>query len=710
MNDRHTHPGAAGRSSPPSDSSAVGSESAYLHESLSASLPPTPVSPVNATLAPQTEVVTRHGPLETQPRHPGDFIRRLLENDEVELPPFDCQPLTHPPRSPADHHALAAALGCPDLFLIAGRSPALLVDLAIESAQPGKRIALLTSSTRSANDLVQAIAAHGSVEAIRCLTDTETVDQLPPEIRAQTIAGRNAARQEAESKRIREELAEITERRRATAEALSLAERLLAEPVSDDLTPFTVGTVDELLVQLQQEELSDPGSEFAERVRRLREQHSDTIRSLDRDIEVVGIDLENRSKALAAVRSDQSLTAAGNHGLIGFIKGIFGKPSSVAVAEPECRVQELELSVKSLTDDHARLMAERSQLIEQHSGEIEAIFREAATQRQSQAIRRRDELESRRLTEQRLCDLSAVLGSPCPKTLHGSELAGLASRFSSSIPALDTELAVLHQRLDTVLETDADSGAEMESVIFIGPYAAHGEMSASLRSPPRLFDHLILADAHEPTENELFAAVNLARRWVLVGDPAPAARRSGPAARPGTFSRLWQHLTRRTWAREGHRWLFRLIEVSYRDSLRTEPLTDRPSIELRFAESADGEVTLAGVVFPPRCSAAEAKTFLAQELDDVRLQGFGPLEWAETPAQIIAHWPAAAAQAGPSGLAELAHGIRESVLEAGSDVITQKVTFDRSAGWTRERAEAWIAEHSAAARSLRTAIASLPSR
>ena len=101
-------------------------------------------------------------------------------------------------------------------------------------------------------------------------------------------------------------------------------------------------------------------------------------------------------------------------------------------------------------------------------------------------------------------------------------------------------------------------------------------------------------------------------------------------------------------------------------------------------------MTLAAVMFPLAASAAEAKSFLAGELDEIRLSPCGPVVWDETPTFVTARWPASADPVHDPVSADLLPGVAEQVLDVGTDVLTAAVRFDRSAGWDRSAAEEWV--------------------
>jgi len=241
------------------------------------------------------------------------------------------------------------------------------------------------------------------------------------------------------------------------------------------------------------------------------------------------------------------------------------------------------------------------------------------------------------------------------------------------------------------------------------------------------FDLLILDDATFVTESEFLQAARRASRWVLIGQPtmdgeqlpAPAkpasskTSRSGAPGMPGLaglrcgfFQRLWHHLHADpsrlpyAWVQEGERICCRLRTVApdQRRWVESERVADFPEIELRILALPRLKPALAEVVFPAAMSIHEAKEYLYRELQEFPVQTPGRcLKWHEEPERLLlrlARAPGADAQP-----VLLEQGVREWVgcaqAEAGGDRPaavwhTCRIEFERSAGWDRVRAEAWI--------------------
>jgi hypothetical protein len=279
---------------------------------------------------------------------------------------------------------------------------------------------------------------------------------------------------------------------------------------------------------------------------------------------------------------------------------------------------------------------------------------------------------------------------------------------------MDQAAEQLSERLPAYVNLVAATTTALPADKRFGDQAVNGDYG------PILFDLLILEEADQITESELLNAVRRARRWVLVGEPViedrSAASGSGRGvsavvrspvlalARSGPFQRLWHHLhcdprlVPYVWVREDNRLCCRLrpISAEQRQWIESEVVADFPDIELRIMTVPRGQPELVEVVFPPSLSIPQAKQFIFREVEELAVSPSGhSLRWTENNESVVL------------GLANprLSHdisvnlepGIRESlglVRDIGGAVSevwrTCCLEFDRSAGWHRQRAEAWV--------------------
>jgi hypothetical protein len=287
----------------------------------------------------------------------------------------------------------------------------------------------------------------------------------------------------------------------------------------------------------------------------------------------------------------------------------------------------------------------------------------------------------------------------------------------------ERQVAAAEQWLQTVEEgvaTLPDKLAHCANVIAATTTALAGDEHCGDRdgNPAVLFDLLILEEAHQVTESEFAAAARRARRWVLIGEPqldAEPADAARPVVRPavlraGFFERLWNNLHADphrlpfAWMRRDGRLLCRLRHISADQEkwIETEPVVDRPDIEVRILSVPRQAPRIVEVIFPAGMDLGDAKRFLFHELEELAVQTRGrAMGWSETPDEVILEL--ASSTETESAAISLAGGVCErltrlpasqnATAKDGIEWHTCSLAFSRADGWTRPSAEDWIAEH-----------------
>lgn len=710
MSNRPHSTGIAGHVSHPTDPATTDSPDTLFPV-------PRPVAPI--PLANVPAILTRPNPNTSCPDTDRGTVERtaaecvvsgFLAPDGAVLPPITHAELSAKPRSPADAHAIAAALGCPDLFLIGGGGVPFLADLIREAARLGNRVCVQTHRVETADELVTNLVLDADFEIGRALADAEQPERLPPASATRTEAAFRQAVVIAERQKHSTEAERIGAKLRQIEELTQLLETLIQEPVSTGTPDGDELTRNRGLVPEQvRAELAEPGeTDFGNTIRQARAELIDERQRLDAAIQDATATLDEQSQELARLRDDtDSATATG--GLIGRLKGLFHKPDPETVAKREQTAREIETAVQTLTDNLARLTAERVSLEAKQQTALELFVVTEITRRQDDIdavlTTIRTAAEKRKAQEQAADNLLIAFQLADSFPHDRAEQIQTRDRVNALRDTLHSERSAIQARIQAITP---------ERITFPRPQVVIGPVNAQTNafvdSDPDhpAFDLLILADAEQLTEDEFSDATRPGRRWILVGDPAGSAQRGHRPLQPGLFTRLWQRQYRRMWSREGSRRVARLAELSYRDAVHTEPLADRPDIELRFTESPDGERVLAAVLFPPTTSAADAKSFLAQELGEIRLTVLGSLRWEEHPEHLTACWPLVAELTGTTGCGVLAEGVHERIVDTGSDILTASVCFDRAAGWTADTAAEWVEQYTQASRTARIALADRP--
>jgi hypothetical protein len=285
--------------------------------------------------------------------------------------------------------------------------------------------------------------------------------------------------------------------------------------------------------------------------------------------------------------------------------------------------------------------------------------------------------------------------------------------------AVEESLPTLPQRLLATASVVAATTAQAVDPHFAAPLGETGQ-NGSGAGPA--FDLLVLEEAHLVGESELLALAKRARRWALVGEPAPDAdgpapgRKSAPArpaarsasARPSFFHRLWNHLhtdPRRLpsgWAERDGRLVCQLrpIAPEQQQWVEVEHVADRPDIQLRIVAPPRQEPHLAEVLFPGNVPLPEAKDYIYRELEELTVQALGAsLCWSQGADKIVLGLSGSGAVSAGAVPVVLEAGVRELVAPVPGPVRpgvapwhTCCLEFDTAAGWDRERAECWAEE------------------
>jgi hypothetical protein len=362
-----------------------------------------------------------------------------------------------------------------------------------------------------------------------------------------------------------------------------------------------------------------------------------------------------------------------------------------------------ESELKSLREERAALAP---LVVAKHSGNVFTRAFWKATFH-GELLRRAEDLDAR--IRQAELALAATDDTPLPVRCPAGEpeeferlraelrAAGLTPPDAPTVEAIaaaqqaadgdrqETE-ASLSYATKTLADLESDPAALAvhhlnRAAIVVGPITARTDLAVERGT----FDRLILEGAESVTETEWEAVASMNDRSLVLGDFAG----HGPAAD------RWHREHRPQWRRESGRLVAHLAPDA--TPTRVEPLADRPDYELRFGD-ADGEYVLAAIAFPDGLAVADAKAFLAADLDEVQLVPFGPARWAAD--ELAVAWPLL--ESDDAVWIDVGTGVRERVVPVDGLPATAAVRFD-SARWSREAAEAWVDAKSRVARSRRTA-------
>jgi hypothetical protein len=657
------------------------------------------------------------------------FLSSLLNGQVTELGPL------HPPAlefhdgelDPMQREAVARAVATPDVCLIQGLpgtgKSRVVAEILVQAAQRGERILFLAPTTAALDSVLERLSRHPAVCPIRCLTTEENLAHLPAAVACLTLPERLRIYQECT----------VPAARAAHAAACQKLDARLREQAHWS----------------QLEKLADQYEQLAERLRSLTECRDGVAAAVEcsplsashaawerGEIEA----LEHVESQLAGLQAELD-TIAGKQAQLDSEWEII-RPLAEAqrewrfwtgawwralgrnglkeqVRELETRRAELHAARQRLEQELTARRRERTEIANRYAVEHRRLQDEEIARRHAEldkeiaAVTR--EQDSLKQQWQTVC---ALLSEAIPTEISRQAVAVGRATWERLREQDVQRVAAVEQWLQTVeegVQTLPEKLARCANVIAATTAALPADPGAADPSLPPAFDLLVLEQSHQVPEPEFVAAVHRTRRWVLIGEPhdpegfAPGspssqtlpARRWSPCR--GFFQRLWQKLhtdPRRlpfAWMRRGEQLLCRLRPVAAEHAkwIETEPVVDRPDIELRILSVPRQTPRIVEILFPSCMDIGEAKQFLFQELEELAVQTHGwGLSWFETAEAVILEFSC-------SGDAEtkvvaLGMGVCERLArwptDSGLDWHTCSLEFARAAGWTRPRAEEWVAE------------------
>ncbi len=639
--------------------------------------------------------------------------------------------------------AVARAVATPDVCLIQGfpgtGKSRVVAEIILQAAQRGQRILFLASTPAALDRVLELLGTRPTLCPIRCLARDEARETLPPCIVRLTLAERLRCHQE-------NTLPAARAARDAARQACEA--RLREQPQWERL-----------------EELAGQAEQLAERLRALTEQRAgveeacivpssihdprSTIHDLDNQLAGLRAELETIASKQGHLDSEweQVRPLADARQGRRFWTGAWwrtvtrgGLPERVR--ELESRRGELQAARQRLEQDLAARLAERTAVEDRYAAECRRLKDEEIVRRQGEldaaiaaVSREQDELR-----EQWRAATRTLAAGTCPAEMSRQATASARADWELQRTREEQKAAAAEQWLQTVeegLRTLPEKLAGCANVVAATTTALAGDAHFGERNgtPPLPFDLLILDEAHQVTESEFAAAARRARRWVLVGEPQldaepPAAPRKlvkAAALRPGFFQRLWRHLhadPRRlpfVWMQRDGRLVCRLrpAPANVPHAIESECVVDQPDIELRILAAPHQAPQILEVVFPFCTTIGQAKQFIFREVDElaVHTRG-GGLAWSETADEVVLEFAPStdtdtAAVALEDGVRELVGCVSPSGDLSAKRLVfwnTYQLRFARAAGWTRERAEQWIAQRLGLRYVGRTVLLTLPYR
>jgi hypothetical protein len=645
--------------------------------------------------------------------------------------------------------AVAKALQTPDVSLIQGPpgtgKSRVVAELIRQATARGERVLLLAPRPAAVDRAIKQVAGTAAVFAVRCLDSDESPETLPPTsrgltfperahaVRSQALAG---ARQEADA--AQEHLRHLAGDEPLWAELRSVAQdwQRLQEQIER-----LHQRCHQLALDLEQESrppIQDPADgDFRASLAAGDRTYAETCSRLTCELTEVRGRLEARGQELAELAPEREavrplVDAWGHHHFWSPLwwRALFRRRLaddwqglSNRGTEIEAEIEPLKTRAEALESEQRRA-AQTYQADRERSIATELAGRQAALDAQEEASRR----ETALLEEK----WRAIVGrldaaTPRPATLSDAAVIEAHAGWKRLRELAAGRLDLARQWADYLEQAGDALTARLPAYVNLVAATTtglatdpqFGDQGSARRNSAPAFDLLILEEADQVTDSELLNAARRARRWILIGEPAQASipvsesagdrspRRKLPAGGTRAFERLWHLLhcdPRRLpydWTHEDSRLSCRLRSVAPEQRRWLEPpesVADFPDIKLRILAIPHAEPVLAEIHFPPAMGIEQAKQYVFREIEEAAFQGSSSrLVWAEEPHQLVLRL--AEEQLPHEMSVALEAGVEETLGRAADRNGTASawqtccLVFDRGAGWSRLRAETWLARY-----------------
>jgi hypothetical protein len=650
---------------------------------------------------------TRQSATDTPPVDPVRAWLALLPS--AELTPFTpTTVLSDTLQTPPEIAAASRAAACPDLFVVHAPDHAagerVIVEVARVCGTSAGRVLVISPNPAAADRIAERFLRAGGIAIVRALAEDENPARPSPQVARVTSAAVMASTVE----RLKREAAAAIAAADARLTALERLTELTEKAAKLDAGIAEVSALREAVDGQVRGETDTP---FTVRLEALKAAHNAATARLTADAATASGTRKGKEAALAALRTAHAELTSETTKKPGFFARLLGKGKHGAdAAELEKQIQGLEAEIAALTGRVAALHTEIEATAGIRAAELEKAIQEEVRIRRGNFDSRLASLASDRdAVSTEIAGIGKTLGSNPPAA---NELAEVRYAATRDLVGARERAAEVNR---TIVELARRSLAETRVVVGT-PGSVYADAVFTQRDPTAWppFSLMVLDRAEELAEPDFVQFAKLAERWILVGDAAPAEEpkshlngshpRHGHTPAPGRngrqtdapfAARLARALDREMWVHEAERLVCRLAfpTLDQRRGMTREPLLDRPEIELRFVLDAGSEPRLAEVAFPAGTAVPSAKAFLFHQIGEVLLRPCGAVNWHHGQGAITACWSAAEHGNSPATWIELESGVREKVAGIGCAAFTAAVTFELSAGWDAEKAEAWLTEH-----------------
>ncbi|HZZ82315.1 MAG TPA: AAA domain-containing protein [Gemmataceae bacterium] len=667
-------------------------------------------------------------------------IARLLAG-KTELPALACPGVTIFDEALDEVQRLAVerAIATPDLFLLQGLpgtgKSRVVAEILRQSAARGQRVLFLADHTASLDVVLARLVDKPEIFALRLLEANEKPESLSAMVRSFTAeeqkktflervsAGARgncdrveaACRRHADQQPLWTELAAHAERhRQLRAQRQSLtAESEIAAAVERDVA---AGRADSPrlaeLAELSRAHLQADADLTASRA--ARQQALDACRG---ETSQLATRIGQLEPAYLAKKHSRFWTPA-------FWSNLF---NGSLVQEMESLQQQ-----RAAAEERQRVLSQELEQLDKQTEQERDRHRQACAALTAAEVSARQELQRTELLalDAELSQIEARWNAHCEALGSGAieksaqAIADAEQAWLRRKALSEEECQFAHQWATFVSEAAPQWTARLGTfanivATTVQRWQADGRARECAAGP---FDLIVIEDADTLSESDLLKLAGQAPRCVLVATslfeapPAGIDKGSRVIGRPQAapcWPRLWQALDHQdwphTWRREDGRLVCQLVPLTGEDAkhLESECLADAPDIELRILHRPLTRPCLAQVRFSPGSRFADAFAFMVREVQEFPLQPVGRTGWwHEDERRICRHLGPGQRQT--QDWLEIEPGVRLATNEESARI--SAVEFDKTAGWDRARADAWLERHRACGDCERTAFLQVPYR
>jgi AAA domain len=623
------------------------------------------------------------------------FLQDALSNHLTPIPIADSIVPIDASLDVVQQDAVARALSTPDLFLLAGPTGTgksrVAVEVVKQVIKRGGKVLLLSPEPAALDGLLPALS---DLTVVRRLGPGESLERLSPTIAAMAAGRREALIRDGLMSGSSEGLAKAEQRVRKSEqlrttwlEWTATREHLAANTREHASLLARQQSLPEEVRQEAEANTESPPY-FVQRLRGVATAHARRVAALDvtrTELAVARSETEGRRRTAEAIVNDLKPKAdalqAGRWLSPSFWKAKLDATLATRLPEATATLAAATTTLAELTVREGKLASDTHRAEEEYAAE-RARFLDA------EVARRAEDLAAR------IADMEHALA------VEGKQESALALAVreagldQADLSRVESECQLARQELEFASGWASQVEAHIDQLVreacgtvqvVAGPVAGIASDPTATANAP--FDLLVIDDAHRLAEADFVAAGRLARRWMLIGEPAEVPSGRQRASRPDLFARLLAAQRHDIWSHEGPRLVCRLYPVrgAERKRLECEPVADAPDIELRLFTPRDGDPTLAEVAFPATTTPAAAREYLFRELGEVTCEprtrsGF----WEESASGPLLRFGSADPAA---AFAAIGDGIREEIV----GLETRAIHF--GADWTVERAKEWAAEN-----------------